>query len=223
MADLSEKSPQVDRSAAVAVVAAKLLAAKGERDLAALVERSSMTQAPGTESWTVGSRMVDACRLALIVSPEDFVRLRVREGDLDEIRWAVASAVRSGTTELAELLVVVRLPFVDAPWSTAYRSSRPAADDTTPEGVIEAAAGLAEAYGHRRAAALLRRSALDMVDIPEEWIAQRRIVLQVVPADLVASERDPDLAEMLRRCVTHAATRASARVLSFEIRLRPPE
>lgn len=220
MTDLSNRNGLVDAPQAVASVAAKLLGAKGERDLAALVERSTLTLASGAEAWTVGSRVVEASRLALVVSAEDFVRLRVRERDLDEIRWAVASAVRTGTTELAELLVVVRLPFVEAPWSKAYRTARPAVDDTTPEGVIEAGAALADAYGHRRAGALLRRSLLDMLDIPAEWGVQRRLVLLVTATDLVACERDSDLAEMLRRCVTHAATRASATVLNFEIRLR---
>lgn len=209
-----------DAPSAVGLMAAKLLFAKGERDLAALVERSSMTLAPGAESWQVGSRTVEAHRLALVVAPHDFVRLRVRERDLDEIRWAVAATVRTATTELAELLVVVRLPMVDLPWSVAYRTAPIPADDSLPEGVTEAAASLAEAYGHRRAAAVLRRSVLEMIDLPGEWISQRRVVLRLLAADLVATERDPDLDEMLRKCLTHAATRASARVLSVELRLQ---
>lgn len=215
--------PLADAPSAVAAVAAKLLSAKGARDLALLVERSSMTLAPGSESWQVGSRTVEAHRLALVVAPDDFVRLRVRERDLDEIRWAVASVVRSATTELTELLVVVRLPVLEVPWSAAYRTAPMAADDSNPEGVITAAAALAEAYGDKRAAAVLRRGVLEMVDVPDEWISQRRVVVRLLPADLVATERDSGLDEMLRKCVTHAATRASARVLTVEIRLRSGE
>ncbi len=211
-----------DAPGAVAAVAAKLLEAKGARELAAILERSAMSLVPGSESWQVGSRTIEAHRLALVVSPDDFVRLRVREGDLDEIRWAIASVVRSGTTELAELVVVVRLPLVDKPWESAYRTAPRAEDDTTPEGVLQAAAALAVAYGSQRAAAVLGHAALETADSTEGFPTQRRVVVRLLAADLVAVERDPDLDELVRRCVTHAVTRASVRVLSVEVRLRTP-
>jgi hypothetical protein len=209
-----------DATRALAIVAAKLLAAKGKRELAAIVERSSLTVVPGIEQWQVGSRVVEAHRLALVASPEDFVRLRIHENELEDIRWAIASSVKSGTTELAELLVVVRLPWVDMPWAAAYRTAPPAAEDEAPESVVEGAAALANAYGYARVADVLRRSTLEAYDVPSEGLPQRRLVLRLLPRDLVVAERDNDLAEHLRRCITHAATRAAVRIGTVELRVR---
>ncbi|NUO48258.1 MAG: hypothetical protein HOV80_05300 [Polyangiaceae bacterium] len=211
----------IDATRALVSVAAKLLAAKGQHDLAAIVERSAISIVPGAEEWQVGSRVVEAHRLALEVGADDFVRLRVRERDLEAIRWAIGSAVKSGTTELAELLVVARLPYLEQPWATAYRTAPPAVDDGAPERVLRAAAELAMAYGLARVAGVLERSLLEAFDLPSDELAQRRLVLRMTSRDLVATERDSALAEQLQRCLVHAGTRASVRIVTVELRVRP--
>src|SRR6185503_18619724 len=122
-------------------------------------------------------------------------------------------------TELADLMIVVRLPGSGVTWRAAYREAprqeRP--DSPDPEAVLEGAAQLLAAMGAKAAAAMLRRAELE-----QAWLASAegklvRYVIRLDPADLAAALRNADLAGQLDEAVKRAGTRAAGMVASVDL------
>jgi hypothetical protein len=203
-----------------------LLEARGEMELAALVEGAGVEVSGEGERWSMGSREVVASRFMLVVAAPAFVALKGDAAKLAAVREAFASAVRTPETELAELTPVLRLPAVERGWHHVYRSAAPAAapERAEPEAVLGGAAALLEAAGDARGAEMLRRAQLESA--PVAGGGQRSLVRCVVrldPADRVAIDRDVERGERLRRAVRDAGTRAAEAVASVELAtaLRP--
>jgi hypothetical protein len=210
--------------AALREAIASLLEARGELDLAALVRRASLELAPRSEGWRIGVRAVEAQGFALLCDPTDFARLSEHAEQLARIEASLADAVRTPTTELAGLALVLRLPVVDRSWASAYRDARafepPARPPPTSEQLLHAASALARALGDARAAEALEHAELEHEIVPSSGPPLLRYVLRLGAAELAHAERDRDLAALLERCLRHAATRVDRRVASVELRLR---
>jgi hypothetical protein len=192
-----------------------LLEATGEREIAALVEQAELVIAAAGEPWSMGSRTVVGERFALIADAPVYAALAGAPGKLEAVRRALAQAVRTPETELADLHLLLRLPAIGVPWSHVYREAEAAdrsRDRPSPEAVRAGAAALLDAEGDARAAALLRRADLTQAAIPEASPPLMRWVAHLHPADLAAAERDGRLADSLRRALRAAATRAEEAV-----------
>jgi hypothetical protein len=118
-------------------------------------------------------------------------------------------------------MLVLALPWIRATWEASYRDAPMAPpDDASDAAVLEGAAALLDALGDAAARSALERAELESAELPTTDVRLRRFVLRL-PADALArAESDPDLADRLRRSVTHAATRARSRVADVELRLR---
>lgn len=210
-----------DPEAALCAAAARLLRSSGREALAELLEHAELRLDATEERWEMGSRSVSAQRVVLVLEPDAFVRLRDDAEALEAARSAIAEVVRSPTTELAELMLVVRLPEVGRPWADVYRQVSPRApEDDAPERVLAAATALAFAYGAEAVRRALEAAELEAEDLPSEGPRLRRWVVRLLPADLARAERDGPFFDVLRRSVTHAATRAGVRVADVELRVR---
>jgi hypothetical protein len=201
----------------------RLLAEGGEPRLAELCAGAEVELLGQTQTWTVGERRVLAQSIVMALAPEELVELRRRPDGVSVVREAFATALRSPTTELAELFVIVRLPVVDSTWQRIYRQApaRPTPDRPEPMAVLEAAADLLRALGEPVAAAMLDRAELEIVPVPSSPdVVISHGVVRLVPADLAMAQRDELLADRIRRAVADAATRAVERVSEIELRAR---
>jgi hypothetical protein len=209
----------IDPLPALRAAVAELLSAQGERDLAALVAGAGLELAGPPERWSMGSREVIASRLSLMVAPLTFAALSAQPAKLSLLRDTFARAVRTPETELADLTLVLRLPGIERGWHTAYRDAPPPPiERPDPEAVQGGAAALLDVLGDGRAAAALRRARLEAADVPSAGPAALiRYVICLDPADRAAADRDPDLAERLRRAVRDAATRAAFAVAGVDL------
>jgi len=204
---------------------ARVLVARGEDALAAIVTSGRLELAPHSETWMLDHRSVEAQRFALVVAPEEFVWLKSHPERIEALRDAVAGVVDTPTTRLANLSVVVGLVSpsgAENTWAGVYRTASPvAAPPPEPAEVAATAEALAEAYGDPIAAGMLARADLERAVLSEaSGIASVRWIVRLTPADLVAAERSVLLTDRLVLSVTHAATRASERVGEVELRAR---
>ena len=207
----------------------RLLRAGGDHALAGVVAESTLERLPGSETWTLDQRPVDAERFALVLKPEQFVWVKERSGAADELRKAVASVIDTPTTRLAGLTLVVALGAPETgssaaaqTWGSVYRTSAPSHEPAAePELVLATAASLARAYGDATVASMLDAAELSRAEMSErEGITLVRWVVRLAAPDLVHAERSTSIGDLLVRCVTHAATRAGERVGEVELRAR---
>lgn len=203
--------------------AVRVLAGGGHDALAMIVRDADLELLGRTQTWQVGDRALTAQTLVLTLSAEAFVALRATQGGLDEVRGALAALVRSPTTELAELLVVVRLPIVEQTWEALYRgaATRTAPERPPPEAVLRAASELLAALGDARSAAMLASAELEVASVPSSAeLVVVRYVLRLLPVDLATVQRDDALAERIKRALADAGTRAFEQVSGIELRAR---
>jgi hypothetical protein len=213
----------VPELAALRAGAAALLRAQGRADLADVLESGELQLSGEPQTWLVGSREVTAHVIAIVLAAPELVALTRQPAALDRVRDALAQAMASPTTALAELLPVMRLPAIGRAWQTAYRSvpisempERP-----PPSAVLAGAADLLEALGRHGAAEVARRGELDVADVPTSGErALVRYVLHLTAPDLALAKRDAAIAEELREAITEAGTRAAEAVADVELRLR---
>lgn len=196
--------------------AAALLAGRGEAELATIVRAARVELAGAAEAWSMGTREVQAHRVALGVPAEAFAALAGDAAKLDAVRAAFAHAMRSPDTELADLHVELLLPTLDRTWSQAYRDAPirdVPAERPAPEAVLAGAAALLDEAGERRAAAMLARARLDAAAVPSASLPITRYVLQLATADRASTWQQPELEERLRRAIHDAASRAAEQVI----------
>lgn len=200
-----------------------LLEHGGRARLAALVGGSELELAGRGQTWSIGERAVVAQTVVMALSPAEFVELGATPESAAAVRDAFADAMRSPTTELASLLVVVRLPIVEEPWESVYRHAAVRATPERPSGarVLRAASELLVARGDATAASILEHAELDVATAPSgsEGVVLR-CVLCLTALDLARVEREPALAEALRRSIRDAGTRALERVGEVDLRVR---
>jgi len=195
---------------------AQLLDAQGQKALSALVRRGEVELIAPGEPWSMGSRVVTAHRVSLVVSAPDFVAISRAPGDVDTLRAAFTQAMRSPDTELSELYVTLRLPAVMRPWGHVYReadASFTAPRAPAPDEVREGAAALLDALGDKGAAAMVLRAEFDVAEVPDTTPPLRSYVILLSPKDLAAAERDAALGERVKRAVRDAAVRAGEGVV----------
>lgn len=198
---------------------AALLEARGARAEAALVRAGTLALLQGKRRWSVGSREVDAQTFELSLAASSFAQLRALPSGVERVRDALADAVASEATMLADLLVVLRLPGPDVPWGAVYRTAptRPPELPADERSVRAAAIELLRAEGEDAAADLLQRAELTSAVLPAGGaIPLRRWVICVRAADAALALLRPR-EEILRRAVTAAATRATEQVAGVEI------
>lgn len=198
---------------------AAILDARGAAAEARLVRSGGLTLLEEQRRWSVGSREVDALAFEVALDPADHVALRALPAGVERVRDALADAVASPTSMLADLFLVVRLPAIGRCWGSVYRSAprRPAEPAIDEDAVTAAAAALLRAEGHARAAALLENAELTSAVIPSGGaIALRRWVVRLDAAAAAESHRS-GADECIRRAVVTAATRADESVAGVEI------
>ena len=213
--------------AALRAGAAELLAARGEPELGALVAAADVEIIGAGEPWAMGSRAVTAHRIALVVDAPVHAALTADPTRVAAIRDAFDAAMKTPETALLDLAIVLRLPAVRIGWHRAYRSAPPSyeADRPPPEAVLEGAAALldAGAGADTKAAAMLRRATLEAAEVPGTSSPPLvRYVVRLEPPDRVLAEREPEIADRLRRAVHDAGTRASEAVATVELAVALP-
>lgn len=188
----------------LAAAVQSLLIAQGHAEVAGLLEGSSLELCAHTEQWELGARAVQAQRFAWVVSPQTHAALHQRPAALAWVRDALAAAVRSPETELAELIWCLQLESFGS-WGQAYRSAQVwSAPAPTSQAVASAVVELARAYGEPDTAAILARAELEQGDVPGAAELQRWIV-RLTPDDFVTVDREP-----LRRSRVEQLVRAAA-------------
>ena len=198
--------------------AAALLEAAGKGALAALVRSAQVELAGQGESWSLGSREVTAHHVALAVGAAAFTALAREPEALSAVRAAFAQAMRSTSTEMADLHVELLLPGIERAWGHAYRDA-PARDRPAPPrdpaAVLAGAAALLQALGDPVGAAMLGRASLSQAAVPgaDDATPITRVVVEMAPEDRARTWRDPELEERLRRAVHDAAIRAAEQVV----------
>ncbi len=199
--------------------ARRVLVAAGQPALAKLLDGATLEILPDHESWEMGDRRVAGVRLALVLEAPEFVALRERAGGLDAVRDAVAAAVRSPETELAELLALVALP-PSVERGSAYRSA-PRWDPPPPDpnAVLAAAVALARAYTDERGARLLAGAQLERASVGELGEGLVRWLVRVSPESFVELDGDAGLCERVQRMVRVAAQSPRERVADVELGL----
>jgi hypothetical protein len=207
---------------ALCAAAAELLEANGEVDLADLLRSAALEVVGRPEAWTVGTRAVAAYRIALGVDAAAYADLRAAPARLEAVRAALAAAVRGPGTDLAELVLVLRLPGVAGGLERPLAAATARLDPERPAAaaVLAGAVELLEAEGRFDAAALVEVGALEAADVPSA--GEGRLVRYVarLPAEaLVEARRRPDLEGAIAAAVRDAATRAAERVASVELAL----
>lgn len=214
-----------DPEAALGAGARALLAARGEHALAEIVDRSEVELIGPEERWEMGARAVTAHRVGLLVSAADHVRLSGDAARLDAVREAFATAMRTPHTELSELVLVLRLEEHTGGWHHIYRGapSRPAPERPSDEAVLGGAIALCEATGAKAAAEILARARLESSAMAESVSPLWRFLVRLEPRDFARAERDPLLADHLRRSVRAAGVTAASSLCDVEIGLALPE
>lgn len=213
-----------DPTSAVLAAALEVLEANGNAEAAAIVDDAELVPAGRSEHWEVGSREVDARPFALVVSPRAFVALR-EPAKLEALRDALAAVLRSESTELSTLHLLVRLPGVGRPWGHVYRtaSSSVPVERPTDEAVLAGATALASALDDEAAERALAQATLESVEVPSSSErALRRYVLHLGADALARADKNRPFSDRLRWLVEQAATRASEAVADVELRLRLP-
>jgi hypothetical protein len=214
------QAPQALRAGAAA-----LLEARGEGDLARIVAGADVEVVGPSETWSMGPRSVAAHRVALVLDAPVFAALAADAGKVDAVRGAFAAAMRTPETELADLALVLRLPSIQKGWHRAYRDAPQAmgqGEGRDPAAVLGGAAALLDAMGEARGAATLRRGTLEGVDVPGgSFPPLIRYVLRLDAADYAAAQRDPILADRMKRAVHAAGTRAAEAVATVDFAAAP--
>lgn len=204
-----------------------LLEARGSEEEARIVAQGELHLLAGEPTWSIGSREVLAHSFELSLDARAFARLEALHGGRERVRDALADAVATGATMLADLFVVLALPLIPghairASWGHAYRSaprkdSDPIADDAS---VLAAAVTLLDAQGLPSAARLLERGHLRGVVVASSGdSALRRWLISLSSADMAEALRSPTIVEGVRRAVHLAATRPSEVVADVELAL----
>jgi hypothetical protein len=152
------------------------------------------------------------------------VRLSAQPARLDAIREAFATAMRSPDTELADLVLLLRLEVHVGGWHRIYRGapSRPAPERPADDAVQGGAVALCEAAGAKAAAEILRHARLESSDVPQSVTPLRRFVVRLDPRDYARTERDPALADRIRRSVRAAGVTAEGGLCDVELALALP-
>jgi hypothetical protein len=191
-----------------------LLEAERHSDAARLLGKGELLLAGEPESWTMGSRVVAADRVVLLLDPAELALARAEPALLEQIRDALDAAMRSTETRLRGLDCCLRLPVVDRPWRDIYRSAPRLLDAAAPDAdaVLGAAEALLRAAGDEPTAQLLGRCELEIGDVAvRELAAGARRVLRCVlrlPAEALRELRaDRARADAVRAAITDAATR----------------
>jgi hypothetical protein len=201
---------------------AALLEARGAHDVAEVARRADLELVGPGEAWSLGGRSVHADHVALATTAPDYAFVTGDPARLAALRDAAAAAMRTPSTELAELVVVLRLPGLDRAWSGAYRQAprRDPAPAPDPAAVLAAACALLDAEGEGDAAAIAGRATLERAAVPTTGpLGLARWALRLAPADYARASRDASLERRLTRAVEAAATRADERVASIDLAL----
>jgi len=199
---------------------AALLTARGAELDSSVVARGELHLLPGTQTWSLGSREVEAHSFELSLEAHAFAALTGSNGGRERVKDALSDAVATGQTMLADLFVVLRLPEVGGGWSHAYRSAprRGWEPPTDADSVLAAAVALLDAEWHVAPARLLERGRLAFAEMSSSDDSPlRRWVASFAPRDLAEIQRSPGASENIRRAVTLAATRAREIVASVEL------
>lgn len=202
----------------------ELLERRGAAPLAEVVGRAEVELLRKAEDWRIGLRAVEAQIVGLLCDAPDFATLTRDSELLGVVERAFAEAVRSPTTELASLVLVLRLPAIGRSWASAYRdhtlAEPPAPPPPTSEQLLRASGALARALGDEAAGVALERARLESENVPSKSTVLVRYLLRLDAHDLARAERDSEWASLVERCFRHAATRIDRRVASVELRLR---
>jgi len=210
-------------STAVAALRAGVVAmldARGKHELAELVSRVDLELSGPDQRWRVNERDVSAQTFACLAAPEDYVRLRYGAGELEALRETLAAAVNSPETQLAELLLVVRLPTLAQPWRRLYREAprRVESDAPPADAVRMTAAALLTAQRRADLADMVERAELDQAELPSSGTLLLKYVLLLQPEDLAQLQRDGLAADAVSQAITDAGTRATRTVATVELR-----
>lgn len=211
--------------AALKMGAIALLEAQGKQDLAAIVRDASLELA-GTEAWGIGSRDVTAHRLALIVDAPAYLALTGDAHLLGPVRGAFARAMRTPATELAEIIVVLRLPEpAGQGWHHVYREAPVirVPERPPPERVLAGAVALLRAKGAARPARILARGALEHAELGYSDAPLVRYVVRLSADDLAEVESDGQLQLDVCQAVIAAGTRAAERLARVDFAVKLPE
>jgi hypothetical protein len=200
-----------------------LLAARGRKDLSALVARSHVEIVGPSERWSMSDREVLAQRVALTVSAADHVLLSASSERLAALRDAFAAAMRTPETELCDLSILLRLSPEGHAYHHVYRDVPERAEPSPPtaEAILAGAIALREAAGDKASASILQRAEIETSPVPFAGHLVR-LVLRLDAGDLLRAERDPLLADWLRRSVRDAGTTASQGVAGVDLAVRAP-
>lgn len=207
--------------AALHAGALALLHARGAERAGALFEAATLLVCPSPETWQIGEREVVAQRIALLVDAPTWVEL-LRDGELSAtIKQALADAVASFHTVLAEMPLFLRLPQVAQGWSSVYRSAH-VTEVAAPSAreVQSGAVALALAMGEERARRMLDEGWVELAGLPDaafDGTRLLRVVIHLKPADVVAIERDARLFGVVTAAVRTAATSAAHRVTEVAV------
>jgi len=214
----------IEPEAALRTGVAGLLAARGERELSEIVGRSEVELIGPEERWEMGARAVTAHRVGLVVSAADHVRLSADAARLDAIREAFATAMHTPETELSDLVLVLRLHEHVGGWHRIYRGapSRPSPERPSDEAVLGGAIELCDAAGAKVASEILGRARLASSDVPASVTPLRRFLLRLEPRDFARAERDPLLADRIRRSVRAAGVTAEGGLCDVELGVALP-
>lgn len=202
--------------AALHAGAVALLRARDAARAAELLEGASLVVCPAPETWQLGEREVTAQRVALLVDAPALVELQ-RDGEaVAAIKQALADAVASFHTVLAEMPLFLRLPQVAQGWASVYRSShltelRPPSGQEIHAGAV----ALALAMGEERARRMLDDGWVELSELAGsafDGTRLLRVVVHLKPADAVAVERDARLFGVVTGALRTAATSAAHRV-----------
>jgi hypothetical protein len=88
----------------------RLLEARGSGEEARIVGRGALHLLAGESRWSLGSREVLAHSFELSLDAEAYARLEQLRGGRERVKDALADAVATGATMLADLFVVLELP-----------------------------------------------------------------------------------------------------------------
>jgi hypothetical protein len=209
----------IEPEAALRMGVGGLLAARGERELAQIVHRSEVELVGPEERWEMGARAVTAHRVGLVVSATDHVRLSGDAARLDALREAFATAMRTPDTELSDLVLVLRLEPHVGGWHRIYRGapSHPAPERPSDDAILGGAIALCEATGAKAAVEILERARLESSDVPASVSPLRRFLVRLDPRDFARTEREPLLADRIRRSVRAAGVTAESGLCDVEL------
>lgn len=170
------------------------LRARGQHEVAALLERGRVEEVARTRPWQAAGRDVSAVQVALWLSAADRARLRNDPRSTEQLEEAIGAVVMAPDTLFGGLLLLVeRVPAVPALLPTGgYREVASAAAGTgRPSGDVVAAtaAAVLEAEGAPTLADALRRARVALE--PVAGVAASHVTVALDPADLAELRSDP--------------------------------